>query len=99
MGVYSRLLDMLTSAMRRKVFICSSSSTLEAPVIFVDKKDGGQRMCEGYRSLNEATTKNKYPLHGIDDLFDQLKGVCVLFTIDLHSGCHQLKIVQLVLSR
>jgi hypothetical protein len=31
-----------------------------------------------YRSLNEVTIKNKYPLPRIDDLFDQLWCVCVL---------------------
>jgi hypothetical protein len=30
-----------------------------------------------YRALNEVTIKNKYPLPRIDDLFDQLYGVCV----------------------
>jgi hypothetical protein len=30
-----------------------------------------------YRALNEVTIKNKYPLPRIDDLFDQLRGVCV----------------------
>jgi hypothetical protein len=47
-------------------------------VIFVPKKDGIQRMCMDYRALNEVTIKNKYPLPRIDDLFDQLYGVCVL---------------------
>jgi hypothetical protein len=42
-----------------------------------------------YRSLNEVTIKNKYP---IDDMFDQLKGPCVFLKIDLRSGYHQLKI-------
>jgi hypothetical protein len=49
-------------------------------------------MCVDYRSLNEVTIKNKYPLPRIDDLFDQLKGACVFSKIDLHSGYHQLKI-------
>jgi hypothetical protein len=31
-----------------------------------------------YRALNEVTIKNKYPLPKINDLFDQLCGVCVL---------------------
>jgi hypothetical protein len=49
-------------------------------------------MCVDYRSLNEVTIKNKYPLPRIDDLFDQLKGACVFSKIDLCSGYHQLKI-------
>jgi hypothetical protein len=50
-----------------KGFIRPSSSPWGAPVIFVDKKDGTQRMCVDYRSLNEVTIKNKYPLPRIDD--------------------------------
>jgi len=75
-----------------KGFIRPSASPWGAPVIFVDKKDGTQRMCVDYRSLNEVTIKNKYPLPRIDDLFDQLRGACVFSKIDLRSGYHQLKI-------
>jgi hypothetical protein len=75
-----------------KGYICPSASPWGAPIIFVLKKDGTQRMCMDYRSLNEVTIKNKYPLSRIDDLFDQLKGVCVFSKIDLRSGYHQLKI-------
>jgi hypothetical protein len=45
-----------------------------------------------YHSLNEVSIKNKYILPTIDDLFDQLKWVCVFSKIDLQSGYHQLKI-------
>jgi hypothetical protein len=41
-------------------------------MIFVPKKDGTQRLWVDYCVLNEATVINKYPLHRIDDLFDQL---------------------------
>jgi hypothetical protein len=75
-----------------KGYIHSSASPWGAPVIFVPKKDGAQRMCVDYHSLNEITIKNKYPLPRIDDLFDQLKGACVFSKIDLGSGYHQLKI-------
>jgi hypothetical protein len=55
-------------------------------VLFVEKKDGTQRMCVDYRSLNEVTIKNKYPLPRIEDLFDQMKGASVFSKIDLRSG-------------
>jgi hypothetical protein len=58
----------------------------------VEKKDGTQRMCVDYRSLNEVTIKNKYPLPRIEDLFDQMKGASVFSNIDLRSRYHQLKI-------
>jgi len=59
-----------------------SSSPWGAPVIFVEKKDGTQRMFVDYRSLNEVTIKNKYPLPRIEDLFDQLRGARVFSKID-----------------
>jgi hypothetical protein len=75
-----------------KGFIHPSSSPWGAPVIFVLKKDGAQRLWVDYRALNEVTVKNKYPLPRIDDLFDQLCGACVFSKIDLQSGYHQLKV-------
>jgi hypothetical protein len=75
-----------------KEFIHPNSSPWGAPVIFVSKKDGTQRLCVDYRALNEVTIKNKYPLSRIDDLFDQLCSACVFSKIDLRSGYHQLKV-------
>jgi hypothetical protein len=49
-------------------------------------------MCVDYRSLNEVTIKNKYPLLRIEDLFDQMKGASIFSKIDLRVGYHQLKI-------
>jgi hypothetical protein len=78
--------------LQSKGFIHPSSSHWGAPVLFVGKKDGIQRMCVDYRSLNEVTIKNKYPLPRIEDLFDQMKGASVFSKIYLRSEYHQLKI-------
>jgi hypothetical protein len=75
-----------------KEFIHPISSLWGAPVIFVLKKDGTQRLCVDYRALNEVTIKNKYPLPRIDDLLYQLCGACVFSKIELQSEYHQLKI-------
>jgi hypothetical protein len=75
-----------------KGFIRPNSSPWGAPMIFIPKKNGTQRLCMDYHALNEVTVKNKYPLPRIDDLFDQLCGVCVFSKIDLRSRYHQLKI-------
>lgn len=50
------------------------------------------RMCIDYRELNKVTIKNKYPLPGIDDLFEHIKGVVVFLKIDLRLGYHKLKL-------
>jgi hypothetical protein len=82
-----------------KGFIHPNSSPWGAPVIFVPKMDGTQRLCVDYRERNEVTVKNKYPLPRIDDMFDQLQGVCVFSKIDLRSGYHQLKIRECDISK
>jgi hypothetical protein len=76
----------------KKEFIHHSSSPWGAPMIFVLKKNGTQRLCVNYHALNEVTVKNKYPLPKIDDLFNQLHGACVFSKINLRSGYHRLKI-------
>jgi hypothetical protein len=78
--------------LQRSGFIRPSSSPWGAPVLFVEKKDKSMRMCVDYRSLNEVTIKNKYPLPRIGDLFDQLKGAKYFSKVDLRSGYHQLNI-------
>jgi hypothetical protein len=82
-----------------KGFIYPSLSPWGAPMIFIPKKDGTQRLCVDYHALNEVTIKNKYPLPRINDMFDQLHGVCLFSKIDLRSGYHQLKIWECDISK
>nr|GEW91301.1 putative reverse transcriptase domain-containing protein [Tanacetum cinerariifolium] len=56
-----------------KGFIRPSSSPCGALLLFVKKNDGSFWMCIDYQELNKLTTKNRYPLPRIDNLFDQLQ--------------------------
>jgi hypothetical protein len=75
-----------------KGYIHPSISPWGCSLLFVEKKDKELRLCVDYCPLNAVTIKNKYPLSGIDILFDQLAGAQVFSKIDLHSGYHQIKI-------
>jgi hypothetical protein len=72
-------------------YICPSSSPWGAPALFAKKKDVSQRMCVDFRSLNDATIKNKYPLPRFEDLFNYMRGAKVFSKIDLRSAYHQMK--------
>jgi hypothetical protein len=75
-----------------KGFIQPSTSPWGAPIIFVNKKDGGFRLCVDYRALNKVTIKKSYPLPRIDDIFDQLTSAKFFTKIDLLSGYHQIRL-------
>ena len=47
------------------------------------------RLCVDYRSLNQKTVKDAYPLQGIAESWDALKGATYFTTLDLASAYHQ----------
>ena len=63
--------------------------------VVVRKKDEasnytGFRQCGDYRPLNQETTLYRYPLPGIQDIFNQMEGAKIFKNLDLRSGYHQL---------
>ena len=75
-----------------KGILSPSNSPYGAPVLFVQKPNGGLRFCLDYRALNERTVKTRYALPRIDDLLDAAVGCSHFSTLDLAGGYYQLKI-------
>jgi hypothetical protein len=75
-----------------KGFIRPSRSPWGSPMFLVEKPDGGKRMVIDFRALNAATTRNRYPLPRVDELFDQLQGARYFSKLDLRTGYWQIRI-------
>jgi hypothetical protein len=71
--------------------ITPPSSPWSSPVVLVRQKVGTTRFYVDYRLLNAVTTNDANPLPRIDDSFDHLSVSCWFSTLDLCSGCWQVK--------
>jgi len=79
-----------------------SMSRWGSPIVLVDKKDGGYRMCVDYRAVNnllppviKAYSKAKgvlslVPIPKIDELLATLQGCEVFSTMDIRSGFYHM---------
>ena len=71
----------------------SNQSAYASATVVVRKKDAEGnytdfRQCGDYRPLNMETTLDRYPLPGIEDIFNQMGGATIFSKLDLRSGYH-----------
>uniref|UniRef100_A0A0G4HAV0 Reverse transcriptase domain-containing protein n=1 Tax=Chromera velia CCMP2878 TaxID=1169474 RepID=A0A0G4HAV0_9ALVE len=68
--------------------ICPSNCPFTAPVLFVMKADGTQRMCIDYTQLNKICARDRYPLPHLDDLISRLHRAKYFSSLDLRQYFH-----------
>ena len=67
-----------------------SNSAWASPVCLVKKKDGTSRFCVDYRRVSAVSKRDAFPMPGIHDALDHLRGAKYFATFDLLSGYWQL---------
>ncbi|MBW0483145.1 hypothetical protein O181_022860 [Austropuccinia psidii MF-1] len=75
-----------------KGFICPRSSSIGAPVLFVENKDGSLRLCVYYCKLNAVTRKKKYPVPPMNQLLTVLNGSSIFSKINFCGAYNLLRI-------
>ena len=75
----------------------SNQSAYASATVVVRKKDAEGnytdfRQCGDYRPLSMETTLDRYPLPGIEDIFNQMGGATIFSILDLRSGYHQMPV-------
>jgi len=69
-----------------------SASPWSSNVVLAKKSDGSLRFCVDYRTLNDLTYKDSFPIPRIDTCLDALGDSVYFSTMDLRSGFWQVAI-------
>ena len=72
-----------------KGIIEESNSCWSSPLVVIQKKDSGIRVCVDLRKVNEQVYNETFPMTNIEDVLSQLHGKKYFTKLDLQSGFHQ----------
>jgi hypothetical protein len=77
-----------------KGFIRESRARCAAPLLLAAKPNGGVRICQDYRGLNNVTIKNRYPLPLIRETLDALSHAKIYTKLDIIAAFNKLRIAE-----
>lgn len=70
-------------------------SKWEAPIVALDKPDGGARICRDFkRTVNPVMEVDKYPLPKIEKIFPNIAGGGKLSKVDLRHAYFQMEVAE-----
>lgn len=78
--------------MLQEEFIEPATTVWESPIVFAPKKDGTLRFCVDYRTLNNVTIHDSYPLRRMDECIDSMGEGRIFSTLAANSGYWQVEI-------
>ena len=68
------------------------SSPWVSPIVVVQKRTGGIRLCVDLREPNKAVVIDSHPLPHIEEVFTELRGAKMYSSIDLQTAYHQVSL-------
>jgi hypothetical protein len=68
--------------LKMKEYIRESMRPCGVPVLLVPKKDGTWRLCVDCHAVNNVTVKYRHRIARLDDVVDELHGLCIFSNID-----------------
>ncbi|XP_068986182.1 uncharacterized protein [Bombus flavifrons] len=83
--------ERISELIRAKI-VKASNSPFASPMLLVKKKDGSDRLCVDFRTLNKNTVANRYPLLLIADQIARLQSARYFISLDMACGFHQIPI-------